>query len=103
MERLEELDREAFVREMQGEVRAAMLQVADAVNGACDGQVINGSEMAVRDAMDALKRKAFEKALQMRIDSTESTFSPSQGRVGESHATSPGKNAARHNDHERAR
>jgi hypothetical protein len=45
--------------------------------------VINGSEMQVRDLMAELRRKAFEMAVQMRIDSTESNFSPSQGRVGQ--------------------
>jgi hypothetical protein len=29
-----------------------------------------------------LRRTAFEMAVQMRIDSTESNFSPSEGRVG---------------------
>ena len=90
MERLEKMDKEAYLREMQAEVRRALEQVADAVNGAADGQVINGSEVAVRDAMVELQRKAHEKAVQMRIDSTESTFSPSAGRVGKNSPASQG-------------
>jgi len=52
------------------------------VNNGPTGNVINGSEMQVRDLMAQLRQKAFETALQMRIDSTESSFSPSAGRVG---------------------
>ena len=68
---------------MQADFRRLLGQVADAVNNAPDGNVINGSEMAVRDAMFELQRRAFEKAVQMRIDSTESSFSPSEGCGGQ--------------------
>jgi len=39
--------------------------------------------MQVRDLMDEFRRKTFEMAVQMRIDSTESSFSPSKGRGGQ--------------------
>lgn len=90
MERLEKMDKQAYLREMEAEVRRALAQVADAVNGAADGHVINGSEVAVREAMDELKRKAHQKAVQMRIDSTEATFSPSGRRVGQGPAAPQG-------------
>jgi hypothetical protein len=80
MDRLLTMDRERFIAEMQAEVTRILGQVADAVNNAPTGNVINGSEMAVRDAMAELRKRAFEKAVQMRIDSTESSFSPSEGR-----------------------
>ena len=83
MERLLVMDKEQFVRQMQDQVRQVLGQVADAVNNAPDGNVINGSEIAVRDAMVELQRRAFETAVQMRIDSTESSFSPSEGRDGQ--------------------
>ena len=86
MDRLLTMDKEQFIAEMQAEVRCRLGEVADAVNNAPDGNVINGSEMQVRDAMVALQRRAFEKAVQMRIDSTESSFSPSVGRVGQGQA-----------------
>jgi hypothetical protein len=82
MERLLTMDKEQFISEMQAEVREILGRVADAVNNAPTGNVINGSEIAVRDAMAELRRRVFEKAVQMRIDSTESSFSPSQGRDG---------------------
>jgi hypothetical protein len=86
MDRLLTMDKEKYIAEMQEEVRRLLGQVADAVNNAPTGNVINGSEMAVRDAMGELRQRAFEKALQMRIDSTESSFPPSEGRDGQNQA-----------------
>jgi hypothetical protein len=86
MDRLLTMDKEGFIAEMQAEVLRILGQVADAVNNAPTGNVINGSEMGVRDAMEQLRQRAFEKAVQMRIDSTESSFSPSAGRVGKAEA-----------------
>jgi hypothetical protein len=84
MDRLLTMDAEAFATQMQGEFRRLMQQVADAVNAAPTGNVISGSEMQVRDLMAEFRRKTFETAVQMRIDSTESSFSPSKGRGGPS-------------------
>jgi hypothetical protein len=82
MERLLAMDKQEYVSRMQAECRRIMEQVADAVNAAPTGNVISGSEMQVRDLMAELRRKAFEMAVQMRVDSTESTFSPSERCVG---------------------
>lgn len=84
MERLLTMDRQQYVSRMQAECRRIMEQVADAVNNAPTGNVISGSEMQVRDLMGDLRRIAFETAVQMRIDSTESSFSPSAGCGGQS-------------------
>ena len=86
MDRLLTMDKERFIQEMQGEVRRILGEVADAVNNAPSGNAISGSEVAVRDAMAQLRQRVFEKALQMRIDSTESSFSPSEGRGGQGQA-----------------
>lgn len=83
MDRLLTMDAEAFATRMQAEFQRVMKQVADAVNAAPTGNVISGSEMQVRDLMAEFRRRAFETAVQMRIDSTESSFSPSQGRGGQ--------------------
>jgi hypothetical protein len=83
MDRLLTMDTDAFARQMQTEFLRVMKQVGDAVNAAPTGNVISGSEMRVRDLMAEFRRKAFEMAVQMRIDSTESSFSPSQGRNGQ--------------------
>ena len=76
------MDKQEYVWRMQAECRRIMERIADEVNAAPTGNVINGSEMQVRDLMGQLQCKAFELAVQMRIDSTESSFSPSQGSVG---------------------
>jgi hypothetical protein len=82
MERLLTMDRQEFVSRMQAECRRIMEQVADAVNDAPTGNVISGSEMQVRDLLGELRQKAFQTAVQMRIDSHESNFSPSEGCGG---------------------
>ena len=83
MDRLLKMDTEAFISRMQAEVRRTFEGIAAAVNEAPDGHVINGSEIRVRDLMAELRRKAFETAVQMRVDCTESAFSPSEGRIGQ--------------------
>jgi hypothetical protein len=82
MERLLTMDKQEFVTRMQVACRRVMEEVADVINVAPTGNAISGSEMQVRDLMAEFRRKAFETGLQMRIDSTESSFSPSQGRIG---------------------
>lgn len=101
MDRLLTMDKDAFVSRMQEEMRRLLEGVADAVNGASTGNVINGSEMQVRDLMGEFRRKAFETAVQMRIDSTESSFSPSQGRQGRGQ-TEEGPKKPRHGERQRA-
>lgn len=83
MERLMTMDKAAYVLRMQAECRRMMEQVAEAVNDAPTGNVIGGSEMQVRDLMAELRQKAYETAVQMRIDSHESSFSPSAGCGGQ--------------------
>jgi len=86
MDRLLAMDKEQFIAEMQAEVRQVLGRVAEAVNNAPTGNLISGSEMAVREAMAELRQRVFEKAVQMRIDCTESSFSPSGGRGGKKQA-----------------
>ncbi|HEX7599853.1 MAG TPA: hypothetical protein VF518_16665 [Polyangia bacterium] len=83
MEGFKTMDKSEYVSRMQGECRRIMEQIADAVNSAPTGRVISGSEMQVRDLMEKLRQKSFELAVQMRVDSHESTFSPCQGRDGQ--------------------
>ena len=82
MERLLMMDEQEYVSRMQAECRRVMERIAQAVNSAPTGNVIGGSEMQVRDLMAEFRQKAFQTAVQMRIDSTESDFSPSAGRGG---------------------
>ena len=65
-----------FVRAMRAETERVMAEVMRAVNDAPEGAWINDSEVKVLDAMAELRRVAFEKALQMRVDAAEASFSP---------------------------
>ena len=78
MDRLIKIDKDEFIKQMQEEFTATMKAVAEAVNAARDGQLINGSEEACREALGEFRRKAYEKAVQMRIAATEKSvaFSP---------------------------
>ena len=78
MERLVQVDRAQLGAELQQELQSMLAQVMDAVNSARDGHLIDDSEEAVFHLMKELESRVFQKALQMRIDSTESTFSPSE-------------------------
>ena len=82
MEELKKMNKDGFWAQMQGECHRIMDEISEAVNAAPTGNVISGSEMPVRDRMGELRQKAFELAVQMRVDSTESTFSPSEGCGG---------------------
>lgn len=81
-DRLSTFDRDQYVVEMQTLCRRLLEKVADAVNHAPTGNVISGSEMEVRDLFEELRRRGFEKAVQMRADSQESASPPSAGRGG---------------------
>jgi hypothetical protein len=65
-----------YIQRMRGEFEQAMREVANAVNQAPDGRWINGSEVQVLEVMTEFRRKAFETALQMRVDAGEGDFSP---------------------------
>ncbi len=86
MDRLIQVDREQLAAQLREEMEQTLARVMDAVNAAPDGRLIEASEGPVYDLMKDLERRVFEKALQMRVDSTESTFSPSGGRVGQAQA-----------------
>jgi len=83
MDRLMQVDREQLASQLRQEMEQTLARVMDAVNAAPDGRLIEASEGPVYDLMKDLERRVFEKALQMRVDSTESAFSPSDGRVGQ--------------------
>lgn len=76
MDRQYYLSVERFIEQMREEFEASMRRVGEAVNQAPNGRWISGSEMAVLDIMTEFRRKAFETALQMRVDASEGEFSP---------------------------
>jgi len=74
-----QLSRDEYIRQMRLEIEETLGQVADAVNGAPPGRVISASEEKVRDLFAALRLKAYERAVQMRVDAAEAAFPPSGG------------------------
>ena len=72
-----QISRQQFIEAMRDEFERTMGRVADAVNAAPDGAWIDASEHEVRDALGAFRQAAYTRAVQMRIEATESSFSPS--------------------------
>jgi len=71
---------------MRGITGELLRGVAAAVNKAPNGAWINGSEMEVRDLLGDFRRKAYETALQMRIDAAQAAFSPGGCKDGQTPA-----------------
>ena len=71
--------REAYLCAMHQRVNDVLGKIADAVNEAVPGKIINGSEEKVRDLFADLRTQAFELAVQMRMDAAEAAFPPSAG------------------------
>src|SRR5262245_9792194 len=79
MDRLAKIRADELVQRMRAQFETTMLQVAQAVNDALDGRLIDGSEERCRDVLAEFRRAAYEAALQMRVEATEAdpSFSPS--------------------------
>jgi len=74
-----QLSPEALLQSLRGHFEELCRGVADAVNQAPAGQVINASEEKVRDLFADFRRQAYQTALQLRIDAAEAAFPPSPG------------------------
>jgi len=72
------ISRQQFIESMRDKFEQTMGRVAEAVNAAPDGAWIDASEHAARDALGEFRQAAYTQALQMRIEATESSFSPSK-------------------------
>jgi hypothetical protein len=70
------LSREAYIQVMRQRVDDVLGKVAQAVNDALPGQIINGSEEQVRDLFAKLRQEAFEQALQMGLAAAEAALPP---------------------------
>src|ERR1700734_4125156 len=90
MDGLKKMNRDELVRRMREDFEATMLKVADAVNAAADGHLIDGSEEQVRDLLGDFRRRAFQTAAQMRVEATESSVAFSPGEAGSDAARGDG-------------
>ena len=85
MDGLGKIDRDELVRRMRADFEETLRQVADAVNDAPDGHLIDGSEERVRDLLGEFRRRSFQTAAQMRVEATEASadFPPGGAGAGE--------------------
>lgn len=74
---LVEVAPQSLVAALEQETQEYLQAVMRAVNEAPDGAWIAGSEERVRDLSAEFRRRAFEKAVQLKIDAAEAAFSPS--------------------------
>ncbi len=72
--------KEVYIESMRSELEGLLGEVMEAVNAAPGGRVIADSEEQVRQLMHEFRRRAYERAVQMRADSAESAFPPSGER-----------------------
>ena len=89
MDRLAKIDKVELQRRMREAFERTMNDVAQSINDARDGHLINDSEERCRDVLGEFRRLAYETAAQMRVEATEAdpAFSPSgprEARRGES-------------------
>lgn len=68
---------ELLLAAMEQEMQRYLQSVMQAVNDAPDGAWIAGSEEQVRNLSADFRRRAFEKAVQLKIDAAEAAFPPS--------------------------
>jgi hypothetical protein len=63
---------------MRTELETLMEEMADAVDSAPAGRIIRDSEEKVRDLFAEFRRKAFEEAMQLKVNAAEAAFPPSE-------------------------
>ena len=76
MDPLPPLDADTLAALLRDRFEALCRDVADAVNPAPTGQVLNHSEEPVRDLLAACRQAVYQTAVQLRIDAAEAAFSP---------------------------
>jgi len=85
---LPKLDRQRYLEVIRKEVEGLVEEVADAVDEAPAGRVIRDSEYRARDALERFREKAYQTAIQLKIDAAEAAFPPS-GQFGNGKAEAP--------------
>jgi len=78
--KLPTLDRAALRAKLIAEFDRTIEAVADAVDQAPSGRVIRDSEESARVALDQFRAKAYEAAIQAKVDAAEAAFPPSKER-----------------------
>jgi hypothetical protein len=79
MEPLPPLAADALLQSLRSRFEELCRNVADAVNQAPTGHVINASEEKVRDLFADFRQHTYQTALQLKVDAAEAAFPPSAG------------------------
>ena len=72
-----QLSAPALLEQLRGPFEKLCQEVADAVNQAPAGQVIDASEEKVRDLLADFRQATYQAAVQLRLDAAEAAFPPS--------------------------
>jgi len=72
-----QLSAQDLLDQLRGHFEKLCRDVADAVNGAPAGQVINASEEEVRDLLAGFREATYQAAVQLRLDAAQAAFPPS--------------------------
>lgn len=81
MDELPQVDPASLLPAVRERFELAVRRVMEAVNQTRPGELISGSEEAVREIGHDLVRQLYEAALQQRITAAEAAFPPSAGRA----------------------
>ena len=76
MEPLPPVTADALVAALREHFEHLCQEISDAVNRAPTGQVVSHSEEPVRDLLADFRLRAYQTALQLKIDAAEAAFSP---------------------------
>jgi hypothetical protein len=72
-----QLSADQLIEQLRGRFEKLCRDVAQAVNQAPAGQVINASEETVRDLLADFRRATYQAAVQLRLDAAQAAFPPS--------------------------
>ena len=72
-----QLSAQGLLDQLRGRFERLCSDVADAVNAAPAGQVINASEEKVRDLLADFRLATYQAALQLRLAAAQAAFPPS--------------------------
>jgi hypothetical protein len=77
MDRQPQVSAEALIEQLRAEFEQLCRGVAEAVNQAPPGQVINASEEEVRDLLAGFRQATYQTAVQLRLQAQEAASPPS--------------------------
>jgi len=78
MESQPQVSAEALMEQLRAKFEQLCRGVADAVNQAPPGQVINASEEKVRDLLAGFRQTTYQTAVQLRLQAQEAASPPSE-------------------------